>query len=435
MTNIIEKCIALTSFLLIMSFVFLWTLPAAKADEMIDEIRDLKKRIEQLEKQLAKQGSKIQEQESKISARDHESEEIKKIKNAIGNLEFSIGATSVVQGTINNDKNQRNALGMDNKGDDADAAYSVDIEITSKIGASGMALLYLEAGEGDGLNGEAGGFTGVNADATGDDADVQVSELWYEHNFYNGVLTATVGKMDVTRWFDANEAANDECAQFLSDQFVNNIAVDFPDYSYGARVSWYPNDFFEINAGYLEADGDFEDLFDDNFYITEAVLKPKLGSLRGNYRFYAWRNSGEHKKLRAPWRTDKTGEGVGASIDQQLSEHITVFCRFGQQSDDVYEIRRAWSFGLQIAGGLWDREDDMLGIAFGAAETSGAYREVIRDDGLGTTPAESRFEAYYRYRINEHLAISPDVQWVDGLSGASNADAMAVLGVRAQLDF
>jgi len=28
---------------------------------------------------------------------------------------------------------------------------------------------------------------------------------------------ATFGKMDATRWFDTNLAANDECSQFLAD--------------------------------------------------------------------------------------------------------------------------------------------------------------------------------------------------------------------------
>jgi carbohydrate-selective porin OprB len=298
-----------------------------------------------------------------------------------------------------------------------------------------MALLYLEAGEGEGLNSEAGGLTGVNFDALADDADVQVSEIWYEHRFFSDKLVATIGKLDVTRWLDANEVANDERSQFLSDQFVNNIAVDWPDYSYGARMSCYPNDLFEINLAYVEADGDFEDLFDDNLMIGEVAFKPKFGDLQGNYRFYAWRNTGEHQKLRAPWRTDKTGEGVGISFDQQLSENITAFCRYGQQHDDVYAARRAWSLGFQVAGSAWGRNNDMFGLAYGAAETSGAYRNVIRDAGFGTTPAESRIEAYYRYQLNDHIAISPDVQWVDGLMGASNADAITILGVRAQLDF
>lgn len=407
----------------------------AASDEVMKEIRALKKRIEQLEQKLSEQDKKIEQQEVQIAGQNTSIEEIRKIKDAIGGLEFSVGATSVIQGTVNNDRNLYKVPGIDEKGDDADATYSVDIEITSKVGDNGMALLYLEAGEGDGINSEAGGLTGANADAPDDDADVQVSEVWYEHAFMNEKLVATIGKMDATRWFDANEVANDETTQFLSGQFVNNIAVEFPDYSYGARVSWYPTDLFELHMGYLEADGDFEDLFDDNFYIVEFGLKPTIGDLQGNYRFYAWRNSGEHTKLLDAARSNKSGEGFGVSFDQQFSEHITAFARWGIQDHDIYAVHHAWSVGFQVAGGLWGRDEDMFGLAFGRAQTTHDYRDLLRDAGFGTTPAESRLEAYYRCQLDDHIAISPDLQWVEGLAGSSNADQVYIFGVRAQLDF
>jgi len=425
-------------FFLLTSLISLFIITAdvnAGGDDVMEEIKALKARIEQLEKKLAEQDTKIEQQVTKLEEQSSSIEEIKGIKDALGNLEFSLGATNVIQGTINNDRNVKKAPGLGGKGDDTDVTYSVDLEITSKIGEHGTALLYLEAGEGEGLNSEAGGLSGVNADATMDDADVQVSEVWYEHNFLNDSLVATIGKLDVTRWLDANEVANDETSQFLADIFVNNMAVDWPDYAYGARMSYYPNDLIEFNTTAVEADSDWEDLFDDNFFMVEAVIKPKLGELEGNYRFYGWRNSGEHEKLRASRRTDKSGEGFGLSFDQQLSEHITGFARWGVADDDVYAVRRSWSLGFQVAGALWDREDDMLGVAFGRAETSESYRDMIRAGGFGTTPAESRLEAYYRYQLNDHIALSPDIQWVDGLAGASDSDAITILGVRAQLDF
>ena len=425
----------LTTILIPVTVIIFHTASYAFADEIMDEIRALKERIDTLEKKLSEQQTKIEQQATIVDAHKSNIEDIKKIKDAVRNLDFSVGATSVVQGTINNDRNLKRTPGITEKGDDADVSYSVDIEITSKIGDNGIALLYLEAGEGEGLNSEAGGLSGVNADASGDDADVQVSEIWYKHSFLNDKLVATIGKMDVTRWLDANEVANDETSQFLSDMFVNNIAIDWPDYAYGTRISYYPNDFFELNLTTVESDSNWEDLFDNNFFMAEAVLKPVFNNMQGNYRFYGWRNSGEHEKLRDSSRTDKSGEGFGISFDQQLSENVTAFARWGAADDDLYEVHRSWSLGFQVAGGVWGRYDDMLGIAFGRAETSHAYRDTLRADGFGTTPAESRFEAYYRFQVNNHISISPDVQWVDGLAGASNSDAVTILGVRAQLDF
>lgn len=132
---------------------------------------------------------------------------------------------------------------------------------------------------------------------------------------------------------------------------------------------------------------------------------------------------------------DKSGDGWGFSFDQQLTQDVTAFARWGLQSDDVYEVKRAWSLGFQLIGALWGRETDSLGLAFGRAETSGAYRDILRAEGFGTMPGESRLEAYYRCQLSEHLALSPDFQWVDGLKGSSRADRVTILGMRAQLDF
>ena len=100
------------------------------------------------------------------------------------------------------------------------------------------------------------------------------------------MLTFTMGKLDPVAYYDANEVANDETAQFLADIFVNSIAVEWPDYTPGLRVAINPNDFIEFNLGILSGDDDWEDLFDDIFGIGEINLKPKFGELKGNYRFH-----------------------------------------------------------------------------------------------------------------------------------------------------
>ncbi len=140
------------------------------ADSVMDELKALKTRIEQLEKKLAEQDTKIEKQETVIAEHDSSFKELEGIKDVVSGLEISLGATSVVQGTDGNGN------------DSTDATYSVDLEITSKIGENGTALLYLEGGEGSGVYPELGGFNGYNADARGDedddDAALQISQIW-----------------------------------------------------------------------------------------------------------------------------------------------------------------------------------------------------------------------------------------------------------------
>jgi len=410
----------------VMLFFFMNPFTAA-ADSVRDELKALKARIEQLEKKLTEQDTKIEKQETVIAEHDSSFKELEGIKDVVSGLEISVGATTVIQGSMGNDDN----IGHD----DTDATYSVDIEITSKIGENGTALLYLEGGEGSGLYDELFGFNGYNADASGDDADLQISEIWYEHSFKDGMVVATFGKMDVTRWFDANAVANDETSQFLADVFVNNIAVEFPDYAYGARVTISPNEMFDISFGALEADSDYEDIFDQNFLIAELGIKPKINNRQGNYRIYGWHNSGNKVAFDDPTDMREEGYGIGVSIDQEITEAVTAFARLGWQDDDVYAVEYAWSLGFQVSGGLWGRDDDIFGLAYARSETGDDYRDSLRSSGLRTAAAENTIEAYYNFRVNDNITLSPDLQFAHDMAGMEETDSVFIFGLRAQLDF
>lgn len=425
----------------------------APAGEVQDEIDALKERIRQLERNLASQNRRIDEQGQKIQDHDSDLKQFETVKTAVSGLDIDVSATSVVQGTYNNDDNYEEVFGVPRTGDDWDAQYTVDVAISSKIGETGTALLLLKAGEGLGVNDEVLSFGRPNDDAIGDDADVNVSEVWYEHSFLDGTIVATVGKLDLRRWVDTNAVANDEDTQFLNGAFVNNLAIDLPqdyaeeDFTYGARLSFIPSDMFAINLGYVETDGDFEEIFSDNFYIAEIALKPKFGELQGAYRVYGWLNNSDHTELDDITENDEEGYGAGISIDQQLTPDVTAFGRFGWQDADLYPIEYAWSAGFQVDGNLWGRQDDMFGIAYSRADTSDDYRDLIREQGrvlrprwlrqdspFDSKPAEHVAEAYYRIQCNKHLAITPDVQYIENMRGY-DSDAVVILGVRAHVSF
>jgi len=413
---------------ILITICFTATLPfTLNADNIKDELKALKTRIEQLELKLAEQDQKIEKQETVIAEHNSSFKELKDINNVLSGLEISLGATSVVQGTIGNDDN----IGHD----DTDATYSVNIEITSQLGENGTALLNLEGGEGNGLYDELSGFNGYNADATGDDADLQISEIWYEHSFKDGRIAITFGKMDATRWFDGNEVANDECSQFLADVFVNNIAVEFPDYAYGSRITISPNDIFDISLAAFDADSDFEDIFDENFLIAELGIRPKINNLQGHYRIYGWHNSGDKTGINNPSEMRESGYGFGMSMDQKITDSITAFARIGWQDYNVYEIAYAWSLGFQLAGSLWGRDDDVFGLGYARSITGEDYREDLRNSSIRTSAAEDTIEAYYNIKVTDHVSISPDIQFANDMAGEEVTDTVWILGVRAQLNF
>jgi carbohydrate-selective porin OprB len=151
---------------------------------------------------------------------------VDRLAEQLGNLELALGLTGIVQGSMNNDDNNPD------KGDTTDANWSVDFEIGAPIGNHGRAFILIEAGQGDGLTDEAGiadSFFGVNDDAGGSEARLEVTEAWYEHTLWDGRVVFTLGKIDLSNYFDANALANDEATQFLATGLVNSIVLAFPD--------------------------------------------------------------------------------------------------------------------------------------------------------------------------------------------------------------
>ena len=48
---------------------------------------------------------------------------------------------------------------------------------------------------------------------------------------------------------------------------------------------------------------------------------------------------------------------------------------------------------------------------------------------------ESHLELYYRFQLNDHISISPDLQVIRNAQGDARFDPVTVIGVRGGLDF
>ena len=90
---------------------------------------------------------------------------------------------------------------------------------------------------------------------------------------------------------------------------------------------------------------------------------------------------------------------------------------------------------MQLNGSLWNREDDVLAFAVGQAVPSDDYE---KSNTVLNARAETHFEIYYSYKVNDHLALSPDVQIIwnpYGDDASVGDDTIAVFGMRGQVDF
>ena len=391
--------------------------------ELLKEIRIMKQTIAQQAERIADLEVKLEKQESALEGIETNEMSIEDFDmhvdsyllhripgyELVKGLRIGLGATSVLQNAHN-----ANGDNVDAKEDATDAPYSFDLEFDKKLEDYGTVFTHLETGDGVGVDNDLKVFSNVNRDSDDCDNIISLTEVWYEHYLKKTPLTLTIGKIDSTVYVDKNEYANDETTQFLGNIFRNSPTVEFPDNSVGVHFGLEPVDFMDAHLLLMEGDSDWEDIFHGNFFAAELNFKPKLFDRDGNYRILGWVNSQDHTKWNDASKTREKGFGFGLSFDQEITDIFGIFARYGWQNpeqrlnglDDDFSLEHSWSSGVQIKGGLWNREDDVLAFAVGQAIPSDDYKKAGTDL---KAKEEGHFEAYYSFKLNDHLALGPDI--------------------------
>ena len=106
---------------------------------------------------------------------------------------------------------------------------------------------------------------------------------------------------------------------------------------------------------------------------------------------------------------------------------------------------RTVSLGAEIGGGYWQRGADAIGLALGLQRTSADFRtqsatvdangDGLPDYGFVAAGWEQVVEAYYRFRVHQRFELTPDFQYIRHPAGNASADAVKIVGVRANLSF
>ena len=330
------------------------------------------------------------------------------------NISLSGGMVGVLQGTIGNEPK-----------DYADVVGRADLVFNFKVGENTIAVIDVESTGGDGIDTaeKVGSFSGLNgvAGSTGD--TVRFREAWVEHSALNDRLVLTAGKIDMSNYFDSNAVANDENGQFLAGAFVHSAVLPFPANGPGVRLEAKLAEPLTLGLGYGSGDAgsddsaDSADIFDHGFGIAELAYQCKAGELEGNYRIYA--------SLDGSNPETKKGFGFGVSLDQQITDKLTLFARYGRSDEDVYEVNQAWSAGGQYTGLFQGRDEDVLGLAYGQIKAVGAVADS----------QERLAEVYYKYKVSEQIEVAPVVQYLVNPSGNSGAENVLALALRTQVSF
>jgi len=362
-------------------------------------------------------------------------------------IELAIGITAVWQA------NHRGGVRSHPEGKlttSWDLSAALDTE-TLGLWPGGTAFVYLEGTKGSGIEARpyVGSLFGVNADASGrSDHHAQFSEYWYQHTFGEGLLAVKVGKIDSTVDFDINAFANDECTQFLNGALVNNPSVPFPDYALGAQAIVRPGGGLYAAVGAFDANADGATSGRDTalvadsdwFVVAEAGIELAIpaggdASLPGSYRVGAWHDptryldpaTEESRKGESGWYASVDQMVFRESADNESSQGLGLFARYGYAPDDYSGVEHFWSVGAQYQGLIPTRDDDVLGIGLAQGKLGRRTRRTTRYDN------ETVVECFYNIAVAGGAALTLDLQYVRH-PGAALASSL-VPGLRFQLDF
>jgi len=298
---------------------------------------------------------------------------------------------------------------------------STDLYFTAELAKNTIFYADIVGLSGTTPGNEIGGLTDINGYTArlreNDDQlnDLSLREAWLMTELFDQQLALTVGRIDLTSFFDSNAVANDETSQFLSDALVNNPMLGLSENGAGMAGVYDPKNGVTVKLGYQQSDSTATNLSDSLFQMAEVGYQfNPFGTGVGNYR--AW------------YRTDNSDDGgtlgaYGFSLDQKVSAGITLFARYGEAETPAGEDEdEFFSGGVQFSDGLGFNPSDIWGLGF--ANTI-----------LGNDDEETLFEGYYTLSLAERLALSFHLTYVEEEPDGAEDFSYLVPGFRLQASY
>jgi high affinity Mn2+ porin len=283
------------------------------------------------------------------------------------------------------------------------------------------------------------------------------------------------GKFALSDDFDQNRYANSTRYQFMDWGLWNNLAWDFAadtrGYTNGIYIG-YINPVWALKFAAVQmptfSNGNIFDgeITHANGLNAELTVHPNQSGTV--LRFLAYENHARMGKYRDAINyaiahdtipcivcDDKKGRvkyGFGFNFEQPLADdgNTGIFARLGWSDgateDFVFsESDRSVSGGLQLAGNMWHRPMDRLGIAGLLDGLSHDHAQYLADGGLGFLLGDGRLrygtenivEMYYRFEVPylPFAQISPAIQHIDHPGYNEDRGPLYVYTIRVNLHY
>ena len=296
---------------------------------------------------------------------------------------------------------------------------------------------------------------------------------WVDKNRF--VLTA--GNFSTLDVFDDNTYAKDPRTQFMNWSHWTYAAYDYAadarGFGVGVAGEWYRGDWvyrFARMTGPREPNGLQIDFalarhYGDQFEVEHAHT---VGDQPGKLRLLAWRNRAvlasfndakvylaAHPGTGAQAQTIldvRSGErvkyGVGVNLEQAITPQVGFFLRVmqadGQTETYAFtEVDDSLSTGVRLAGSLWGRANDVVGVAWARNGLSKARQQFLEAGGLSFFIGDSQLryqpeqilETFYSWQVMKGTWLTADWQRIHNPAYNALRGPVNVYALRAHLEF
>lgn len=293
-------------------------------------------------------------------------------------------------------------------------------------------------------------------------------------------LDFRAGRFSLPDFFDVNGPGSDSHLQFLNWTVDNNGAWDYAadtrGYTYGAAGEYDDKDWsarYAIALMPKVANGADEEwnlrkARGENYELeirrtpwSSFVSNERKGAVRllgfvnhgnmGDYREAinaAAGVPGNVPAIAAHAPRTSVKYGMGASFEQDVTEDVRVFGRFGwnegQHESFCYtEVDQTFEFGGDMTGSRWLRREDRFGVAAVTNAMKRDHQHYLQLGGLGFLLGDGRLnyaredilEAYYTAHQWRGLFTAFDLQLIAHPGYNQDRGPVAVFAVRTHVDF
>lgn len=242
--------------------------------------------------------------------------------------------------------------------------------------------------------------------------ELNLREAWLRTELFGQRLALTVGRLDLTNYFDNNALANDESTQFLSDALVNNQMLGLSSNGTGVAAEYDPKNGLRFKFGFQQSNPNAINLSDSIYTLSEVGYTFTPFALpEGSYRLW-FRTANAEPQIRT---------GVGFSLDQKLTNNVGLFARYGSQ--DLKPGRdHFWSAGVGFQNGFVFNPQDTWGIGYAKMDLLSGEKETL-------------VEGYYNMLLTERLRLSFHLAHVLDTPGEGAKFGYLLPGIRFQAAF